>query len=97
MAATCLETWDFLSLIKLLQSNIFSDKVHRAMRTINDYTRRDIAHERFDLDWNRDWKCMMDLLNALQRPDDAAKLRDFCQSKTHTSDGGERHMSTSLT
>ena len=87
--ATSLANWDMLALIKLLQSNVFSHQVHVAVKKMNEYTRRDMAHERFDCDWDRDCKFMVELLQALGHPDDAAKLQEFCESKTHTIDGGE--------
>ena len=87
--ATCLENWDMSALIKLLQCNLFSDEVRKAVCEMNKYARNDIAHERFDLDWHRDWSSMADLLDALKCPNEAAKLRDFCGSKGHANDGGE--------
>ena len=89
MAATCLENWDIFTLLKLLQSNIFPDTVRKAAYNVKKYTRTDLAHERFDCDFRRDWGSMADLLNALDCPSAAAELREFCEPKTHNSDGGE--------
>ena len=86
MAATCLENWDMLPLLKLLQTRLFPADVHEASYKIATYTRKDIAHERFDCDWHRDWNCMADLLEALSG--DAEKLREFCESKPHSTDAG---------
>lgn len=56
-----------------------------------EYTRRDIAHERFDCDWQRDCGCMVNLLDALGCATEAAELRAFCQAKGHVvAAGGSR-------
>ena len=98
MAATCLENWDIFTLLKLLQSNIFPDTVRKAAYNVKKYTRTDLAHERFDCDFRRDWGSMADLLNAFKYytsidlvdcSSAAAELRKFCEPKTHNSDGGE--------
>ena len=86
--ATCVENWDMLAVIHLLQSNVFPEKVHHAVNIMNEYTRRDIAHERFDADWKRDCGCMRELLDALGCPAEAAKLRAFCQSKRYDTSTG---------
>ena len=88
MAATCLENWDMLVLLKLLLCFIFSRQVKDAAEKIAKYTRTDIAHERFDCDWARDWGCMAELLDALECSSAAAQLRTFCESKPHSVDGG---------
>ena len=54
MPATCLENWDMLALLHLLRSNIFASNVRTAVCNINEYTRRDMAHERLDCCWERD-------------------------------------------
>ena len=64
---------------------------------MDTFTRRDLAHERFDCDWDRDWQCMSHLLEALECTDAAAKLRLFCGSKKHTTQGGESKTSVTLT
>ena len=89
MAATCLENWDMLVLLKLLLCFIFSRQVKDAAEKIAKYTRTDIAHERFDCDWARDWGCMAELLDALECSSAAAQLRTFCESKPHRVDGGD--------
>ena len=89
MPATCLENWDMILILQLLESNVFPDFVREAARKVKKYPRTDLAHERFDCDWHRDWTCMADLLNALDCSSAAAELREFCEPKTHTSDGGE--------
>ena len=94
--ATCIESWDVLAITRLLQCGLFPDKVHRAVRNVHEHTLRDIAHEQFDCDWNRDWQCLVELLLALDCPKDAAKLREFCESKVHSNDGGAGHPSALL-
>ena len=90
-AATCVENWDMLAVIHLLQSDVFPEKVHQAVNIMNEYTRRDIAHERFDCDWQRDCDCMANLLDALGCTAEAAELRAFCQAKHHVvAAGGSR-------
>ena len=91
IAATCLENWDMYTIIKLLQTNIFSDKVHRAVNKVKNYTRTDLAHERLDCDWVRDCGCMVELLDALGLQSDAGKLREFCKSKNHSIDAGNTY------
>ena len=86
--ATCLENWDIYMLLKLLNSDVFPEAVRDAARNVKN-TRTDIAHERFDCDWHRDWSCMADLLNAMDCPSAAAELREFCEAKTFPSVGGE--------
>ena len=81
--ATFVENWDMLAVIHLLQSDVFPEKVHQAVNIMNEYTRRDIAHERFDCDWQRDCGCMVNLLGALGCIADAVKLRTFYQAKHH--------------
>jgi len=94
VAATCIENWDMLAVLHLFQSEVFSAQVHDAVDIMNQYTRRDIAHERFDCDWQRDWGCMADLLDALECPTEATALRAFCQAKTHTIDAGGSRVHT---
>ena len=88
VAAISLHNWDFLSIIKLLMSGIFGGKVQRAANAMNDHTRRDIAHERFDCDWHRDWICMLDLLDAFDCATEAAALRKFCEPRNQTASNG---------
>ena len=88
VAATCLENWDMFPLLKLLQSNIFSETVKQAAWHVQIYTRADMAHERFDCDWHRDWTCMVKLLDALGCSRKADSLRKSCESKFRTYDGG---------
>ena len=88
VAATSVENWDMLAVIHLLQSGVFPAEVHDAVHLMNEYTRRDIAHERFDFDWQRDWSCMADLLAALGCRSEATELRVFCQSKHHAIHAG---------
>ena len=90
IAATHLANWDFFNLLKLLQSSVFSKKVNQAAWQVQRYTRTDIAHERFDCDWHRDWTCMAELLDALGCSSAADRLRKSCEPKFHTNDGGER-------
>ena len=90
LPATCLENWDVLALLKLLRSSVFSNKVNAAAGSVLKYTRTDLAHERFDCDWNRDWNCMAELLDALGLATDSDNLREFCKSKNHRIDTGER-------
>ena len=89
--ATCLENWDMFTLLKLLQSNVFPDKVNNAAVKSLEYTRNDLAHERFDCDWVRDWLCMEDLLTALGCSSEADKLRKFCESKAHSAKSGDTY------
>ena len=95
--ATNLANWDMLALIRLLESDAFPGKVREAAHIMDEYTRRDLAHERFDCDWHRDWTCMADLLDGLGQAADAAELRKFCETKPHTTDNGERHNTHSDT
>ena len=44
--ATCLENWDMFTLLKLLQTNVFLNKVNTAAKNILEYTRNALAHER---------------------------------------------------
>ena len=60
-----------------------TDKVYNAAGNILKYTRNDLAHERFDCDWVRDWSCMEELLTALGCSSAADSLRKFCKSKSH--------------
>ena len=89
VAATCLENWDMMTLIKLARADIFSERVHQAVDDMMKYVRTDLAHERFDCDWERDWKCMTELLHAMGRPHAADDLRSFCESKKHSRDAGD--------
>ena len=89
LAATCLENWDMLTLLKLLQSKIYSKKVNQAAWEVQRYTRTDIAHERFDCDFRRDWNCMAKLLDGLGCSGEADSLRKCCEPKFHSDDGGE--------
>ena len=90
--ATCIENWDMLAILKLLQCSMFSEKVHRAVQKVNEHTRRDIAHERFDCEWRDSYECLVELLQALGCPRDAEKLERWCQSKAYTAEGGEGHL-----
>ena len=90
VAATCLENWDMFPLLKLLQSNIFPKEVIQAAWQVQIYTRTDMAHERFDCNWRRDWICLADLLDSLGCSSEADGLRKHCEPKFHTDDGGER-------
>ena len=92
--STLLQNWDMLSLLQLLESHAFAQKVRMAVRRVQQYVRTDLAHERFDADWVRDCECMAELLESLVRPRAAAKLRAFCGRRKHTTDGGERHCCT---
>ena len=87
--STILKNWDMLSLLQLLESDVFSVEVHAAVRRVIKYPRTDLAHERFDADWVRDCECMAELLNALGRPSAALKLREFCARQKHTTEAGE--------
>ena len=90
VAATWLGNWDMFPLLKLLQSNAFSERVKRAAWHVQIYARTDIAHERFDCDWHRDWTCMYDLLHALGCEGEGEALRDSCEPKFRAEDGGAR-------
>ena len=94
--ATCIKSWDVCAITRLLQCSLFPDKVRRAVQNVHEHTLRDIAHERFDCDWSRDWRCLLELLQALDCPKDAAKLREFCESKVHSNDGGAGHPPAKL-
>ena len=87
--ATCIENWDMLAIIRLLQCSIFSEKVRRAVHNVNEYTRRDIAHERFDCEWKHSCQCLVELLKVLGCSMHAEKLKKWYNSKAHTADGGE--------
>ena len=87
--ATCLENWDMLPLLKLMQCDIFPDKVNEAVGKIAKYTRNDLAHERLDCNWIRDWSCMEELLTALGCSSAADSLRKFCKSKSHDVNEGD--------
>ena len=89
--ATCLENWDMFTLLKLLQTNVFPDKVNNAAEKILKYTRNDLAHERFDCDWVRDWYCMEELLTTLGCSIEADKLRKFCEPKSHNANPGDTY------
>ena len=91
VASTYLENWDMYALIKLLRSSIFDNDVHEAVENLFKYPRNDLAHERFDCDWRRDWECMAELLDALGCDAEKKELRDFCESKDHPMDAGELH------
>ena len=86
--AACLENWDMFVLLKLLQSNIFPEQVKNAAERVLRYTRMDIAHERFDCNWKRDWTCMYDLLHALGCSREAEGLRNCCEPKFQSDAGG---------
>ena len=88
--STVLTNWDMLSLLQLLQSNVFSPKVNVAARRVINYVRTDLAHERFDADWDRDCECMVELLKALGRPSAALKLLEFRDRQKHTTEAGEK-------
>ena len=88
--ATCLENWDIYILLKLLHSNAFPETVREAARNVKN-VRSDIAHERFDCDWNYDCGCMADLLSAMGCSSAAAELRGFCEAKAFPSGGGETY------
>ena len=90
--ATCIENWDMLAILKLLQCDIFPEKVRRAVQKVNEHTRRDIAHERFDCEWRDSYECLLELLQALGCPREAKKLEQWCQSKTYTAEGGEGYL-----
>ena len=90
--ATCIENWDMLAILRLLQCSMFSEKVHRAVQRVNEYTRRDIAHERFDCEWRHSYLCLVELLQALDCPNTAEKLQRWCKSKAYTADGGKGHL-----
>ena len=79
------------TLLKLLQTNVFPEKVNNAAEKIATYTRNDLAHERFDCDWVRDWTYMEELLTALGCKSAADKLRKFCESKSHITDAGDTY------
>ena len=87
-----LKNWDMFSVLQLLESDVFSAKVHAIVRRVIKYTRTDLAHERFDADWVRDCECMAELLDALRRPGAAVELRKFCDRQKHTTDGGKRTL-----
>ena len=87
VAATDLQNWDMLAFIHLLQSDLFSSEVRAAANDISEYTRRDLAHENLECDWQRDWSCMAKLLEALG--EDVSPLRKFCNSKGHASNTGD--------
>ena len=89
--ATCLANWDMFTLLKLMQCDIFPDKVNEAVGKIAKYTRNDLAHERFDCDWVRDWCCMAELLDALGCSSAANALRKFCESKAHSINEGDTY------
>ena len=88
--ATCLQNWDMLPLLKLMQCDIFPDKVNKAVDKVAKYTRNDLAHERFDCDWCRDWWCMEELLKALGCSKAGNDLRKFCGplNKSYCDNGG---------
>ena len=87
--ATCLENWDMQTLLKLIECAVFPDKANKAAGKVLQYTRHDLAHERFDCDWLRDWSCMAELLDALECSSAADGLRNFCESKTHNITEGD--------
>ncbi len=87
--ATCLQNWDLLLLLKLLKCKFFSVEVREAAEKMRKYTRTDLAHERFDCDWERDCSVMAELLDALGKATNATRLRDFCKSKAHKIHAGE--------
>ena len=89
--ATCLENWDMFTLLKSLQTNVVTDTVKHAAGKILMYTRNDLAHERFDCDWARDWRCMEELLTALGCSSAADDLRKFCEplNKSHCDKEGD--------
>ena len=89
--ATCLENWDMFTLLKLLQTNVFPEKVNNAAEKIATYTRNDLAHERFDCDWVRDWTYMEELLTALGCASAADNLRQFCESNSHSINEGDTY------
>jgi len=90
--ATCLANWDMLAILKLLQCSIFSEKVQHAVQKVNQHTRRDIAHERFDCEWRHSYLSLVQLLQALDLAEHAAKLEAWCESKKYTANGGEEHQ-----
>ena len=90
--ATCLANWDMLAILKLLQCSIFSEKVQRAVQQVNEHTRRDIAHERFDCEWRHSYLCLVRLLQALDLAEHATKLEAWCERKTYIANGGEEHV-----
>ena len=90
--ATCIENWDMLAILRLLRCSMFSEKVHRAVQQVNEHTRRDIAHERFDCEWKHSYQCLVELLQALDCPRHAEKLERWCQSKAYTAEGGGGHL-----
>ena len=90
--ATCLANWDMLAILKLLQCSIFSEKVQRAVQQVNEHTRRNIAHERFDCEWRHSYLCLVQLLQALDLAEHATKLEAWCERKTYTANGGEEHV-----
>ena len=89
---SCIENWDMLAILRLLQSNMFPEKVRRAVQKVNEHTRRDIAHERFDCEWRDSCQYLVELLQALDCPSHAEKLERWCQSKAYTAEGGEGHL-----
>ena len=91
--ATCLENWDMFTLLKLLQTNVFPNKVNNAAEKSLNYTRNNLAHERFDCDWVRDWSCMEELLTVLGCSIEAGKLRKFCDPlhMSHCDMKGNKH------
>ena len=86
-AATDLQNWDMLAFIHLLQSDLFPSEVHTAAEVMDEYTRRDLAHERLGCDWHRDFTCMVQLLDGLG--EDSSSLRKFCNLKPHSSNAGD--------
>ena len=80
-----------LALLKLLQTDVMTDTVKHAAGKILIYTRNDLAHERFDCDWARDWRCMEELLTALGCSSAADDLRKFCEplNKSHCDKEGD--------
>ena len=86
--ATHIENWDMLAITRLLQCSIFSEQVRQAAQNVNAYTRRDIAHERFDCDWKHSCQCLVELLQALNCPSDAAKMKVYSDSKAYSANGG---------
>ena len=87
--ATCMRNWDMLAILRLLQCHIFPETVRQAVQKVNEHTRRDIAHERFDCDWQHSCQCLVKLLQALGCTRESDTLQKWCNSKSYTASGGE--------
>ena len=87
--ATCMRNWDMLAILKLLQCHIFPEKVRQAVQKVNEHTRRDIAHERFDCDWQHSCQCLVELLQSLDCARASDTLQKWMNSKSYTASGGE--------